>query len=467
MEHVDSSEATGSEIRQPPRRLLGILTSIGPGIVVIGSVMGSGELINTPAQAAKYGIVLLWAVILACLIKFFLQVEFGRHALVHGRTPFQAFNSLPGLKIKKTSWIGLLYMCIFVFTVLTLPGMMTAIAGMLSEIVPLHEWTGIEKQSLVRPWAILIAFLTWLVLFRGYYDSMEKLITLLVLIFSVSAVVGLVLVQFTSYRITGSEFFSGLTFSLGDNPRGAAIAVIALMGGLGATSNELFMYPYWVLEKGYGRSVGNPDSEGFVERARGWVRVLQWDTGVCTILATVITVALFVMAAAVLYDNGTDVNKDTILVQFSAMFSKTFGGWSVIMFYVGAFCMLFSTLVVGIAAAGRMWADMFASMGKLDLEDPIARRRCHRWVELAYVLVCCGFVLFADFSPAQLVVFGQYVAGLFGTPVLMLAICWLAFRTDKRVRMNRVTAVFLVLSVIVIAACLFISTAMQLFGSSS
>ena len=129
--------------------------------------------------------------------------------------------------------------------------------------------------------------------------------------------------------------------------------------------------------------------------------------------------------------------------------------------------MLFSTLVVGIAAAGRMWADMFASMGTLDLQDPIARRRCHRWVELAYVLVCCSFVLFADFSPAQLVVFGQYVAGLFGTPVLMLAICWLAFRTDKRVRMNRVTAVFLVLSVIVIAACLFISTAMQLFGSSS
>ena len=85
----------------------------------------------------------------------------------------------------------------------------------------------------------------------------------------------------------------------------------------------------------------------------------------------------------------------------------------------------------------------------------------------AVVLACGGFILFSDFSPTQLVVFGQYVAGLFGTPVLMLAICWLAFRTDQRVRMNRVTAVFLVLSVIVIAACLFISTAMQLFGSSS
>jgi len=471
---------SGSDSRQPPRRLAGILISIGPGIVVIGSVMGSGELINTPVQAATFGIVLFWAVILACLIKFFLQVEFGRHALVHGRTPFQSFNSLPGLKIKKTSWIGILYMCIFVFTALTLPGMMTAIGGifdtvlldMASKISSHYQWDSVfewtvrcqESDVLVRPLAILVAFLTWLVLFRGYYDSMEKLITLLVLIFSISAVVGLVLVQFTDYRITGSQLVSGLTFSLGDNPSGAAVAVIALMGGLGATSNELFMYPYWVLEKGYGRNVGKPDSEGWVERARGWVRVLQWDTGVCTLLATIITGAMFLMAAAVLHGSTNDVNKDTILVQFSAMFSETFGAWSVLLFYTGAFCMLFSTLIVGIAAAGRMWADMFTSMGLLDADKPAATRRCHRWVELTYVLACCGFILFTSFSPAQLVVFGQYVAGLFGTPVLMLAICWLAFRTDKRIRMNRVSAFFLVLSVLVIAACLFISTGMQLFG---
>jgi bacteriorhodopsin len=81
-----------------------------------------------------------------------------------------------------------------------------------------------------------------------------------------------------------------------------------------------------------------------------------------------------------------------------------------------------------------------------------------------YVLACCGFILFTDYSPAQLVVFGQYVAGLFGTPVLMVAICWLAFRTDKRVRMNRLSAVLLVLSVVIIAVSLLVSTAIQLFG---
>jgi len=48
MENVDSSEATGSEIRQPPRRFLGILTSIGPGIVVI--VIAACLFISTAMQ---------------------------------------------------------------------------------------------------------------------------------------------------------------------------------------------------------------------------------------------------------------------------------------------------------------------------------------------------------------------------------------------------------------------------------
>ncbi len=44
----------------------------------------------------------------------------------------------------------------------------------------------------------------------------------------------------------------------------AAIAVVSLLGALGATGNELFMYPYWILEKGYGKHVGSPDDPGSV-----------------------------------------------------------------------------------------------------------------------------------------------------------------------------------------------------------
>ncbi len=97
-----------------------MLMAIGPGIVVTGSVIGSGELINTPVQAAKFGFVLLWAVILSCVIKIFLQIELGRHALVHNRTPFEAFNTLPGVKWRGTSWIGITYLAGSILTALAL-----------------------------------------------------------------------------------------------------------------------------------------------------------------------------------------------------------------------------------------------------------------------------------------------------------------------------------------------------------
>ena len=85
---------------------LGMFAAVGPGIVVTGSVIGSGELVNTPVQAAAFGFVLLWAVLLSCVIKYFLQVEIARHCLVENRTTFEAINECPGPKLRGTSWIA-------------------------------------------------------------------------------------------------------------------------------------------------------------------------------------------------------------------------------------------------------------------------------------------------------------------------------------------------------------------------
>src|SRR5918999_1186207 len=103
-----------------PKSFFRSLAAIGPGIVVAGSVIGSGELINTPVQAAKFGFVLLWVVLLSCVIKYFLQVEIARHCLVHHRTTVEALNQCPGPKFRRTSWIALLYMLGYFATMLTI-----------------------------------------------------------------------------------------------------------------------------------------------------------------------------------------------------------------------------------------------------------------------------------------------------------------------------------------------------------
>lgn len=464
-------ETDTCRIRNAPRGFGGTLAALGPGLVVIGSVMGSGELINTPHQAAKFGFVLLWAVILSCIIKYFLQIEIGRFTLAHRCTPFEAFSTLPFPKFRNTSWIGLAYMGVSLPTSLAFAGMIGATAGMMHSLVPLT--TDVSTSNTI--WIWILAVITWAILWRGVYAEMEKLIMILVLGFSISVVVGIFLIQGTEFQISMSDLTKGMSFSLGEDGRLAAFAVISLMGALGATANELFMYPYWVLEKGYADFTGPPESEGWQERTRGWIRIIQIDVGVATFLTTIITAAYFLMGAAVLHSQGIEVTGTGVVDELSRMFTDSYGPWSRGMFLVGAFCTLFSTLIVGIAAFARMWGDMFVCLGTIAKDDTARVRKCQRIAEAGYMIMIPVIAIYGEsvskslfgtdkIGPATLVIAGQYVSGLFCTPLLMFAICWLAFRTDKRVRMGGTSAICLVVSVIAITACILISTLMNLLG---
>lgn len=459
------------QIRNAPRGFVGTLTALGPGLVVIGSVMGSGELINTPHQAAKFGFVLLWAVILSCIIKYFLQIEIGRFTLAHRCTPFEAFSTLPFPKFRNTSWIGLVYMGVSLPTSLAFAGMIGATAGMMHSLVPLSADIGTSNTF----WIWILAVITWAILWRGVYAEMEKLIMILVLGFSISVVVGMFLIQGTEFQISMSDLTKGMSFSLGEDGRLAAFAVISLMGALGATANELFMYPYWILEKGYADFTGPSESEGWQERTRGWIRIIQIDVGVATFLTTIITAAYFLMGAAVLHSQGIEVTGTGVVDELSRMFTDSYGPWSRGMFLVGAFCTLFSTLIVGIAAFARMWSDMFVCLGTIKKDDTPRVRKCQRIAEAGYIIMIPVIAVYGEsvskslfgtdkIGPATLVIAGQYVSGLFCTPLLMFAICWLAFHTDKRVRMGSTSATCLVVSVIAITACILISTLMNLLG---
>jgi len=429
--------------------ILRSLALIGPGIVVTGSVIGSGELINTPVQAAKFGFILLWAVLLSCVIKYFLQVEIARHCLVHNHTTFEALRACPGPRIRDASWIGLVYMLGYIITMLPIIGIIGALGGLMHRLWPLPT----SPEMSVVIWATLNVLLAAALLWRGIYRHLETMVAILVAGFSVSVAIGLVLIQGTEYRITGQELLSGLTFSLGADPRAAAFAVISLMGALGVAANELFMYPYWVLEKGYAQQLGDARDPGWSSRARQWINTIRLDAGLSTLLATVVTAAFFLLGCAVLFRQGAEPEGLSVVEQISSVYTKTYGEWSRLVFFVGAFCTLFSTLVVYTAASGRMWTDLATSLGFLDRDHPTSTRRCLQGVQLVWLGALLAAFLVLEKQPAKLIVLGHFVLGAFMTPLLMFAICWMAFRTDRRARMGPWWAAALLASAAVIVAC--------------
>jgi hypothetical protein len=137
-----------------------------------------------------------------------------------------------------------------------------------------------------------------------------------------------------------------------------------------------------------------------------------------------------------------------------------------VLFLIGAFCTLFSTLVVVAAASGRMGADLLGCFGLIDPNDAKVVHRCHQLIQTIWLIGLLAVFLGSRKNPEQLIVSGHFVLGAFLTPLLMCCICWLAFRTDRRVRMGRLTAVLLVASVVIIFACVAVNATVQIVGGS-
>ena len=337
-------------------------------------------------------------------------------------------------------------------------GLAGAMAGLMHGLVPLSS----DAIGSARIWAVVVVAVVQLLLWRGLYGRLEKLMIGLALLLSVSALVGLVMLQGTPFSVSGADLWSGLGFSLGDTEvRLAAFAVISLIGALGVSGAELVVYPYWVLEKGYGRHLGPRDSKGWVERARGWIRMLKVDAGLATLLATVVTAAYFILGAAILFPLGMTPAGIGVVDQISSIFTESYGPWSKGIFLVSAMATLLSTLLAATAVNGRIITDFLCSLGLVDRSRPQAVRKSQQVVQTAFLASVLTLYLLVPTRPALMVLVSHYIIGVAGTPLATIAICWLAFRTERPLRMSRPVAVLLLASAGVIIGCVVFGLAVQ------
>ena len=97
------------------------------------SAAGSGELLFTPRVGALYGYALVWAMIAAVLLKWFINREIGRFAVCTGATVLDGFKNLPGPR----SWtVWLIIVPPLVVAVATMAGLAAASATALVLVLP-------------------------------------------------------------------------------------------------------------------------------------------------------------------------------------------------------------------------------------------------------------------------------------------------------------------------------------------
>jgi len=124
------------DILPPPSSFLGIMGRLGPGLIIAGSIVGSGELIATTKTGAQAGITLLWLIMVGCVIKVFVQIELGRYTITHGETTLAALNQVPGPRLK-VNWIIWCWLVMMVFGVGQLGGIVGGVGQSLAATMPI------------------------------------------------------------------------------------------------------------------------------------------------------------------------------------------------------------------------------------------------------------------------------------------------------------------------------------------
>lgn len=418
----------------PPTTLVGSLVHLGPGIILASSIVGSGELIATTTVGAEAGFTLLWLIILGCVIKVAAQVEIGRNALAWGRTPLDAFDRVPGPRPGGRGWLWWGWVAMTALIVVQQAGILAGVAQTLAGGAPLtaagRAWNVAHDEAaalrvaeaaarhrgesgvadrlhaqldalvateagLAVPidetaWMVIIGLVTAALLFVGRYGLIEKVSVALVGTFTVVTLVALVMLQFDpAWAVSAREVVGGLVPGVppATGGRSPLATGLATFGIIGVGASELMVYPYWCLEKGYGRAVGPRDgSDAWADRARGWLRVMQLDAWTSMAVYTTVTVCFYLLGAATLGRLGLRPEGGEMVRTLGAMYAPVFGPWASSVWLVGAFAALYSTFFVAAAGNARLVTDGLILAGRIPGDDA-SRTRWTLRVSAAWPLV--------------------------------------------------------------------------------
>jgi manganese transport protein len=410
----DPYQLSPEAVAEPPQTLFNALKRIGPGMILAASIVGSGELIATTTLGAEVGYTALWLIVLSCLIKPIVQAEMGRYIIASGETGLASFNYVPGPRVK-VNWIVWAWAVMVLITMMQIGAMFGGVSQVMNLLIPAIP---------VKVWVLVFAGITLALLLGGGYDRIERLAMVKVGLFTILTLLSaLLLIRMPQY-FSWSALLEGFEFKM---PGKGLTTAVAVFGITGVGASELFMYPYWCVEKGYARFAGRRDgTPEWNKRARGWIRVMHVDILASMVIYTVATLAFYLLGAGILHGMGKVPSASDMIPVLSNIYTQTLGGWSLWLFYAGAIVTLYGTIFAAVAAQSRMYADMVRLMGGFASDDYAARVRYRKlFVVLMTALPVSLFFFYS--SPVWMVKVGG-IAQASMLPVIGLGTLYLHHR---------------------------------------
>jgi len=337
---------------------------LGPGIVLAGLSIGSGEFVLWPRLVAEWGFAVFWAAWIGVTIQFFINMEIGRYTLATGESAVVGFLRLSRL------W-GPVFLACGVLPWIW-PGWATGAGELLS-------W---QLGGSLRVWAIGGLVLCGAILSLGpvVYRTVERLMMVLV-----SGV--FLALCFLAWQVVEPEsvraLFAGAV-RIGHVPDGIELPMLLgalAFAGAGGTLN--LAHSNYVRDKGYGMGahVGRLTSPltgreeaasdlGFVfegdeqslARWRVWWRRTNLEHGASFWLLCAVSIALLALITHSLLGVGEVGAGFGFISDQGAAIEARFGAGSRKVFLAAGVAVLFSTELALLDAVSRVVCDLLHTM---------------------------------------------------------------------------------------------------------
>ncbi|TAH38157.1 MAG: hypothetical protein EYC70_05920 [Planctomycetota bacterium] len=248
-ERIEAEKAELAALDQlPPRaRARGYLRHLGPGFLQSALTLGAGTASTSLFAGAVFGYELLWVAPVAMLLGIVMFSAVAHQTLSTGLRPLEAMRRHAGAPFAWAWAVGALLASV----IWHVPQYSLAAAALadMSDVAGLPALPPLAWSGAVLAWAVLLSLLygTSAAAVRGYERALKYMVWAVVLSF------GLVVAK-TGVSDWGALLRGFFTFRIPGERNGVLGAVVALSGLSAAVGvNMLFLYPYSLLARGWGR----------------------------------------------------------------------------------------------------------------------------------------------------------------------------------------------------------------------
>lgn len=307
------------------------ISVLGPGLLVAATGVGAGDLMTAGFAGSHLGTAVLWAVVLGGVLKFTLTEGLARYQLATGRTLLEGSVREFGKPIH----LAFLVLYVLPWTIWVGSALMSACGVAAHALFPVFETP--ERGKVV--FGMLHSAIGVVLVWRGGFRFFERFMSLAVgLMFACVIVTAVLLAPLPA------ELLTGLFVPRIPDADGAGLGwTVALLGGVGGTLSIL-CYGYWIREHG---------REG-LEHAR----TCRIDLGVGYVATCLFGLAMVVIGSRLEIEG----RGASLLPRIADQLEEPLGRAGRILFLIGAWCAVLSSLLGVWQAIPILFADLWSSL---------------------------------------------------------------------------------------------------------